>query len=209
VRTVPPALGWALLAVLALAVAAFGLRPHGRAAESAVTTIVAPPAVEGGWTAYVASESVCPGGDDPAAPPRDQERTMVCLVNYARARRGLPAVATVQALLASAALKAREIDGCERFAHDPCGTGSGRVFDLVAYGAGSSGYTTGENIALISANAASPRRVLNGWLNSDSHRENLFRADWTEQGVALLAHSTVGDVADVNLWVSQFGYRRG
>jgi uncharacterized protein YkwD len=209
VRTVPASLGWVALAALALAVAAYGFRPHGRAAEPPAATVVAPPAVEGGWTAYVASESVCPGGDDPAAAPRDQVWTMICLVNYARTRRGLPAVSTVQALLASAALKAREIDGCERFAHDPCGTGSGRVFELVAYGAGSSGYATGENIALVSANAASPRRVLNGWLNSDAHRENLFRADWTEQGVALLAHATVGDVADVNLWVSQFGYRRG
>lgn len=123
---------------------------------------------------------------------------MLCLVNYARARRGLSPVAPARPLESASALKAREIVHCHRLEHDPCGEGA---LQAAGYGA------TGENIAYVSANAASPRYVLNGWLNSKDHRESLFRPDWTEQGAALVVGATVDGHRDVNVWVSQFGYR--
>lgn len=210
-RTVPSSLGWAALASLALAVVLFAFMPRGQVAAPLVEPVVvqAPPQLEGAWTAYLAPERDCPGGDDPSAEAREQERTMLCLVNYARARQGLAPAVPIAPLLGASALKARDIDSCGRFDHDPCGTGARRVFELVAYGAGSSRFGTGENIAIVSADLASPRRVLNGWLNSDGHRENLFRSDWSEQGVALLPRATVDGHADVNVWVSQFGFRDG
>ncbi len=175
--------------------------------SSQTPTLAAPPKLEGRWLAYVAPTSVCAGGDDAAASVADQQRTMLCLVDYARKRRGLAPLALSSTLLASAALKSREITSCERFAHDPCGTGSQRVFELVGYGAGASSWGTGENLALVSANAATPRYVMNGWLNSDAHRDDLFQPQWREQGVAVLMHAHVDGHADVNVWTSHFGFR--
>lgn len=195
--------------MIAVALGALGVLalPRERVA-SQTPTLAAPPTLEGAWLAYVAPVSVCPGGDDAAAPVADQQRTMVCLVDYARKQRGLAPLALSSTLLGSAALKSRDIAACERFAHDPCGTGSRRVFELVGYGAGTSSWGTGENLALVSANAATPRYVMNGWLNSDPHREDLFEPNWREQGVSLLPHARVDGHEDVNIWTSHFGFRR-
>jgi uncharacterized protein YkwD len=129
---------------------------------------------------------------------------MLCLVNYARLHQSLPAVVAAEPLFRSAALKARDIATCGRFEHDPCGQGVWSVLEP----AGESDYVTGENILMASAEIASPRHALNSWLNSAGHRENLFRAEWTDQGIALLPEATVDGHAGTNVWVSHFGYRR-
>jgi hypothetical protein len=41
------------------------------------------------WADYLAPESACPGGEDRSAALADQQRTMLCLVNWARRRHGL------------------------------------------------------------------------------------------------------------------------
>ena len=50
-----------------------------------------------------------------------------------------------------------------------------------------------------------PRVALDRWLNSDGHRENLFRGEWRTVGVALLADAEVEDVRDGVIWVNEFG----
>jgi hypothetical protein len=44
------------------------------------------------WANYLAPESVCPGGEDAEATDAQQERTMLCLINYARRHAGLNAL---------------------------------------------------------------------------------------------------------------------
>ena len=202
-----PSVGLAALAALALA-AGFGFLPR-LGAPDAAPTLVAPeaPIVSGPWVAYVASAGTCPGGDETKASPAAQQRTMLCLVNYARARKGLAPLATAVPLATAAALKARQIADCGRFDHDPCGTGANAVFDVSGYKAGVTRWGTGENLAIAGVGIASPRRILNGWLESVRHRENLFRADWREQGVALLPGISIDGHPNVNVWVSDFGYR--
>jgi len=200
-------LGFAALASLAIAVGLTVLPRFG--AVDAAPLLVSPttPSVSGAWVSYVAPVSACPGGDETTAPPAAQQRTMLCLVNYARAKRGLQPVATAVPLSTAAALKARQIAQCDRFDHDPCGTGSGAVFDLAKYKVGTSSWGTGENLAMASVQIASPRHILNGWLESEGHRETLFRPDWREQGVALLPGVTLEGHPDINVWVSDFGFR--
>jgi uncharacterized protein YkwD len=201
---------FAVAVALSAALAAVGVLalPRERTAAQA-PRLEAAPALQGPWVEYVAPVSACPGGNHAAESADAQQRTMVCLVDFARLRRGLAPLVVSGTLLGSAALKARDIAACERFAHDPCGTGSRRVFELVAYGTGSATWGTGENLAMVSANAATPRYVMNGWLNSQPHREDLFQPDWTEQGVALVAHARVDGHEDVNVWASHFGFRNG
>jgi uncharacterized protein YkwD len=205
VRTLSPALGWAALVSLSLAVAAFAL--PSVAERLATPSPAGAPPLTGIWVAYVAPARVCRGGDDPSSDRSAQRRTMSCLVNYARAARGLAPVVPAGDLGSSAAQKARQIVLCG-FDHDPCHVGADLVFRRSGYGRGFAGVAYGENIALMSSASASPRVILNAWLNSPEHRENLFRADWTEEGVALLDEATVGGQEGVTVWVSHFGRRR-
>jgi len=204
-RDVSPALGWAVLASLAVAVAAVGFRPI--AERLTMPAPSAAPPLAGAWVAYVAPTSICRGGDDFGGTPSAQRRTMSCLVNYARTERGLAPVVPVATLRRSAAQKARQIVDCGRFDHDPCGIGADLAFRRARYGRGSAGVAYSENIALMSSAGASPRVILNAWLDSREHRENLFRPDWREQGVALLRGVSVGGQDGVTVWISHFGTR--
>jgi uncharacterized protein YkwD len=208
VRNVSPTVAWAALAALALAVAgvAFPQIAERLSGPAPATTVLARP-LTGAWLSYVAPEGACAGGDDAVAAPAEQQRAMLCLVNYARLRRGLVPVTPAGELATSAALKARDIARCGRFAHDPCGPGAALAFRRARYAAGFSRAAEGENIALMPAEAASPRLILNAWLNSPDHRGNIFRTDWREQGIALVPDATVDGQTRVNVWVSHFGYR--
>jgi uncharacterized protein YkwD len=153
------------------------------------------------WKAYLAPESICPGGEDRSAPTAEQLKTMACLLNWARERRGLPALPVNETLSAAARAKAEDIYRCSDFAHEACG----KEAHSVAQEAGYAGSSWGENLYAGSGELARPRVAVDGWLNSAGHRENLFREEWTEQGIALLQAPSFNGVPEVALWVSHFG----
>ena len=154
------------------------------------------------WAAYLAPESACPGPSDAVS----QDRTMVCLLDYARARKGVAPLRVVYPLNRSSILKALAIVRCADFSHTPCGKPFPATFDAVGY-RGEIATSVGVNIAWGAGAAGSPRVVVSGWLNSTDHRENLFSAEWAEQGVAVLPVSHFLGSKDVEVWVSQFGVR--
>jgi len=155
------------------------------------------------WAAYVAPASSCNGPSDAVS----QERTMVCLLNYARAQRGLGPLRVVAQLNRSSMLKALAIMRCADFSHTPCGKPFAATFDAVGYrGPYSTSY--GENIAWGVGAAGAARVVVSDWLDSTHHRENLFSGDWEEQGVAVLPVSHFLGQKDVQIWVSEFGVRK-
>jgi uncharacterized protein YkwD len=54
-----------------------------------------------------------------------------------------------------------------------------------------------------------PARVAaDGWLNSPHHCKNLFRPQWTEQGVVVVVPPNCKGDKNVAIWVSEFGERR-
>ena len=154
------------------------------------------------WAEYLPPESDCAGASDAVS----QERSMVCLLNYARERRGLKPLQIVYQLNRSSILKALAIEQCGQFSHTPCGKPFAATFNAVGYrGAVSTSY--GENIAWGAGSAGSARVVAADWLNSPHHRENLFSRDWTEQGIAVLPVANFLGSRNVQVWVSQFGAR--
>jgi uncharacterized protein YkwD len=153
------------------------------------------------WAAYLAPESACPGGEDRSPSPIDQQRTMLCLVNWARQRHGVLPVPENPELSSAARLKAEDMRRCSDFSHEACG----READAVAKQAGYRGTAWGENLYSGPVEFGRPRVAVDRWLNSPGHRENLLRADWTEQGVALLRLESFSGQPDVALWVSNFG----
>ncbi len=203
-----------LVALLAIAVVSAGLlamaRHHGRTGlavqlpggEPVVLVEPSLYAKNDRWTSYLADESTCPGGEDAQAPPARQLDTMLCLVDYARARHGLAELRIHPRLSHSAALKGREIERCQTFAHAPCG---GDPSD-VARQAGYEG-SFGENLYIGDGRLGAPRPALDGWLNSDGHRENLLRPDWRVQSLYVAKLPRFRDYRNATLWVSHFGDR--
>src|SRR2546423_14181993 len=89
------------------------------------------------WAAYVASEHDCPGGTRADLPVVEQDRVMVCLLSYARARAGLGSLPVVYPLNRSSVLKAMDIVHCSDFEHDACGKPFTAVFAEAGYDTGS------------------------------------------------------------------------
>jgi uncharacterized protein YkwD len=128
---------------------------------------------------------------------------MICLLNWARSREGLPPLPENPLLSVGAALKARDIDSCEEFAHEACG----KAADADARTAGYDGSGWGENIYAGPLEFGRPRVAVDRWLNSPHHRENLFREGWSEQGVAVRHVASFKGQPEVAIWVSAFGER--
>jgi uncharacterized protein YkwD len=152
------------------------------------------------WRRYLANEQVCPGAERTDLPLARQAKSVACLVNFARKRRGVRQLLVTPILNGASAKKAKAILRCQDFAHDPCGgdwTASVR----------STGYVGGfgENLYLGSGPFGAPRLTVDAWLNSPPHRENLFRAGWREQGVAVVVLDDFDDHRDVAVWVSVLG----
>jgi uncharacterized protein YkwD len=152
------------------------------------------------WKAYLAGEQACPGGERLGLALARQADTMICLVNFARRKRGLQPVTSVVLLNRTSLLKANKIQRCDDFSHDACGEGA--VDDTRA-----AGYRGpwGENLFIATGAWGAPRPALDGWLNSAEHRENLFWPAWRTAGIAVMKMAKFGDDDNVTLWVNEFG----
>jgi uncharacterized protein YkwD len=148
------------------------------------------------WRRYLASEADCPNGKRTDLPVARQIETVACLVNYARGRRGLVPLTVRPALSVASLVKAKAIERCQNFAHNPCGGD----WTSAVRSTGFSG-TFGENLYLASGRWGAPRMAVDSWLNSPSHRENLFDQEWREQGLALV-RVRLGSYGAVTLWVN-------
>lgn len=200
-----------LVGALLLLGAWLSLRELARAADTTPEPAVAstlPSVLPDEFTAYVAPTRVCPGLDDLGAPVAAQVQTELCLVNYARRVHGVPVLTTSPMLTRSASLKAGDIVRCSQFSHEACGADVRQSFADSGYFTPTVDSHFGENLAWGGAEAGSPRGALLGWLDSPEHRANMLRADWAEQGLALVYVRNFRGIEDSRIWVSHFG-RRG
>jgi uncharacterized protein YkwD len=197
----------ALIAVVALGALTDaghrGLRWIAHVDDTSLGAVSAPPRFtiprDDPWRSFLAPESVCPGSNEPGLAAAIQQRTAMCLVNYARGREGVAPLRESPEISAWSALKAADIVRCREFAHTACG----RSGDAHARAAGFNG-AFGENLFLGPQEYKTPLAAVDGWLNSPDHRENLFRGGWTAQGIAVLHTDHLRGQDDVAVWVSQF-----
>jgi uncharacterized protein YkwD len=153
------------------------------------------------WASYLAPESVCPGGEEAGATEAEQERTMLCLINFARRQARLNLLRSSQVLSQAASFKTRDIVRCRQFAHAACG----RDPRAVANEAGYPHFSWGENLLMGPRALTAPRPAMDGWLNSPHHRENLLNPIWTEQGIAVRQAKHFQYGHDAAVWASEFG----
>lgn len=155
------------------------------------------------WAGFLPPSTSCPGSTDSPGTSALVERAMICTLNYARIRQGLSALHVSPQLQRSSRLKALELIRCQEFSHEPCGRDARAVADAVGYPK----VSWGENLYAGSGPFAPARVAAGGWLNSEHHRENLFRPQWTEQGIAVVVAKRFKGQRDVAVWVSEFGER--
>ena len=94
---------------------------------------------------------------------------------------------------------------CGVFSHEPCG----RPFDTVfaSFTRSASAFQIGENIAWGTGTFGTPRSIMNAWLHSAGHRENILTASFTELGVGYLSNQAFLGYVGAVLWSQQFGAR--
>ena len=101
--------------------------------------------------------------------------------NIQREQYGLPLFKENAALNISAELKAQDMFTEQYFAHSsPSGEGVGDLAKIVGY----EFITIGENLAF--GNFKNDEALVQGWMDSPGHRENILNARYQEIGVAVL-----------------------
>lgn len=145
------------------------------------------------------ASAACPGQGDAGAAASAQERAVLCLVNQARASRGLAALAAPASLARAADRKSGDILRCDEFSHEACGREFTYWFDQVGY----HGCSEGENIAYAGGSYATPRTIFKLWMHSSGHRENIL-GDYRDVGIGLRI-GTLGDVRNAHVWTQEFG----
>ncbi len=118
------------------------------------------------------------------------EQKVVELTNQERAKNGLPALKLDVELSKVAREKSKDMQTKNYFSHTSPTYGS--PFDMMkAYGI--SYRAAGENIAM---GQRSPEEVVQAWMNSQGHRENIMNPNFT--------HIGVGHVSTGNYWTQMF-----
>lgn len=118
------------------------------------------------------------------------EQKVVDLTNQQRVKNGLPALKVDLSLSKVAREKSSDMQKNNYFSHTSPSYGS--PFDMMKK-FGITYKTAGENIA---KGQRSPEEVVNAWMNSAGHRQNILSSSFT--------HIGVGHVANGNYWTQQF-----
>ena len=150
----------------------------------------------------VAPRSKCPGQQKISAPEPQQEKTMRCLINFARNQAGAGSVSDESSLEKAAGRKAGDVVRCG-FSHTACGRPADTYARQFGYMSASS-WLWGENLAWGRGNLGSPRNILKAWLNSPPHRETMLNGTFEHVGLGLKRGSFEGH-ANAAVWVLELG----
>jgi uncharacterized protein YkwD len=130
---------------------------------------------------------------------------MVCMLSYARAAQGLPALRPYKPLHMSATHRARELKHCQRFNHEPCGRDFAHWIARLHVLKGH--WWAGEVLAFGPAKRETVRTIVTAWLGSKEHRGVLLHKRYDLVGVGTTTGRFLG-FRDRRIWVSHLGYRR-
>jgi uncharacterized protein YkwD len=136
------------------------------------------------------------------------EAAAVCLVNKRRSRRGIRHLKNNAALQSAAERHAADMVQNHYFSHTSKGgtAPAGR--------ATAAGYTkkpnwqVGENIAWGSGTLSTPAAIVQAWMDSPGHRENLLRRSFREAGLAIALGTPDPSTGAGGTYVQVFGRRK-
>ena len=110
----------------------------------------------------------------------------LCLLNQQRAAKGVGPLVESAALSTASAGYSQRMVSQGFFAHEsPDGGTLVDRLTAVGYLGGDAAWVVGENIGWGQASLATPRSMVDAWMNSPGHRENLLSADYSQVGLGL------------------------
>ena len=138
---------------------------------------------------------------------RQVEQSVLCLLNAERTKRGLKRLKENDRLGRAADKHSKDMVGRGFFDHDsPGGTSpSDRIKDA-GYLKGARGWSVGENIAYGTGSYATPREIVEGWMESPGHKRNILHSAFTEIGVGV-ALGAPGKSRNGATYTTTFGSR--
>jgi uncharacterized protein YkwD len=136
------------------------------------------------------------------------EAVTLCLLNGQRADRGLPALSTNARLARAAEGHAADMVRHSYFAHE--GRNGSDITDRI----GATGYipadgrwVIGENLAWGTGALATPRSIVNAWMNSTGHRANVLHPAYREIGFGIVVGNPKASDGFGATFVTEFGVR--
>ncbi len=139
----------------------------------------------------------------------DARRSIHCLLNRQRARRGMPRLESDRRLTKASQNHNDYMQQTSCFAHTCPGerTLSGRL-SLVGYLIGGlTRWAAGENIAWGGQNLGTPKGIVRAWMNSPGHRANILSSTFREVGVGFSKGSPYSRSANAGTYTTDFGLR--
>jgi uncharacterized protein YkwD len=169
-------------------------------------SVLPPPVPRGG----VGAEESC---TDTVVQPTPQNLAHVsdvilCLMNAMRANAGLPPLAQQDELAQASVEHSQDMVDNKYFAHDSLdGRDVVARLKAVAYIPKSGQWAIGENLAWGSGTLATPKSLVNAWMNSPPHRENLLASDYREVGMGVVFGTPSAQATDGVTVTTDFGVR--
>jgi uncharacterized protein YkwD len=123
----------------------------------------------------------------------DARSATLCLINEARAKRGLGRLGSASTLVRAAAAHSRDMAANDFFSHDsPAGSTPKQRIAGSGYLSGASSWAIGETIAWGSGGLASPSAIVRSWLRSPGHRAILLDSHYDDVGIGIALGSPGG-----------------
>jgi uncharacterized protein YkwD len=132
---------------------------------------------------------------------------LACLHDQIRSQNGLGTLAENTALDAAAGEHTDDMIARGYFDHD---TPDGGTFERRILSAGyarpGDGWSLGENLIWADGDLATPAALMNSWMNSEGHRENILNGTYRELGLAVRLGTPTGETTGVTV-SAEFGAR--
>jgi uncharacterized protein YkwD len=138
--------------------------------------------------APASAATACQSAD--AAPQGDNigqvQGTVLCLLNRERTSRGLGRLQRNGKLDSASTKYSRKMVAGDFFSHvAPDGSTMASRIKASGYLKGARGWSIGENIAWGTGRYATPQEIVEGWMNSAGHRQNILNSGFREIGIGV------------------------
>ncbi len=156
----------------------------------------------------VGAGAACPNptlAASPEALPAMAEATL-CLLNGERADHGLGPLAPNAKLASAATAYAQDLVDGSYFSHT--GRDGSGVLDRIersGYLPADAGWVLGENLAWGTGGLATPGSIMQAWMNSAGHRDNILNPDYREIGIGIVVGNPAAPDGLGATYATEFG----
>ena len=158
-----------------------------------------------------AGARACPNEDlSPSAMTVEAAGTStLCLINERRNKNDLRKLRPDARLEQAAQTHSASMSADQFFAHEsPAGSSPLDRVRAAGYLAGASAWGVAENINWGSGGEATPRSVVQRWMNSPDHRGVMLNRRYRQVGIGVTIGSPIGPALNGAIYTADFGYRK-